>query len=307
MKAALIRAYGDAIDVTETDAPEIVEGAVLIDVHAASLNPIDHIVVDGHLKSMIDVPFPHVIGYDVSGIVSAVGAGVTSVKAGDAVFARQRQEDAGALAEVALVHEMDLAKVPAGVSHEQAASLPLAGLTAWQALFDKAGLKEGQKVLVHAGSGGVGTLAIQIAKHAGAHVTTTVGARNMALARDLGADVVIDYGAEKFEDAGDDFDVVFDMIGGETLKRSFAIVRKGGHVVSIKGQDEDGLAEKHGVHFDWFFMEPNGAQLAELGELVATGVVRTVIDKTYALDDAAAAMADMRDGHATGKLVVKVR
>ena len=217
MKAALIQDYATAVEIAEIDAPELKEDSVLIDVHAASLNPIDNILRAGYMKDMMPLTFPFVMGYDVSGEVIEVGAKVKSVKVGDTVFARPNQEDAGAIAEVARLKENELAIKPAGMSHTDAASVPLAGLTAWQALMTHGKLQKGHKVLIHAGSGGVGTYAIQIAKHFGAYVATTTSAKNAELVKRLGADVVIDYKTQKFQEELSDYDLVFDMLGGETL------------------------------------------------------------------------------------------
>ena len=207
---------------------------------------------------------------------------------------------------MARVKESELALKPANLSHAEAASVPLVGMTAWQALITKGDLKKGDKVLIHAGSGGVGTLAIQIAKHFGAHVATTCSAQNADLVRRLGADVVIDYKTQSFEDELSDYDLVLDMLGGETLNRSFKVLKKGGMLVSIKGQDTDNLAPKHGVRFEWFFMEPDGAMLAELGNLIEDGIVTTVIDSTYPMPQTAEAYDALREGHAVGKIVVTV-
>lgn len=307
MKAAIINNYASDIEIGEIEEPRIAEDSVLIDVHAASLNPIDNIVRAGHMKDYIPVSFPHVMGYDVSGVVREVGVNVTKFKPGDAVYARPNQEDAGSLAEVARVKESELALKPTRISHAEAASIPLAGLTAWQALIDKADLQPGQKILIHAGSGGVGTLAIQIAKHLGATVATTTSAKNADLVRSLGADVVIDYKTQKFEDVVDDYDVVFDMLGGETMNRSFTVLKKGGILVSIKGQDTDNKAAEHGVRFEWFFMAPDGAQLTELSALIEAGVVKPVIDSTYQLSAVSDAYEHLADGHAVGKIVVALK
>lgn len=306
MKAAIIRDYDTEIEIADIDAPELHDDAVLIAVHAASLNPIDYILQSGVMKEMIALNFPHVMGFDVSGTITQIGKDVTGLNVGDEVFARPNQDDAGAIAEVARVKSNELALKPKNITHAQAASVPLAGLTAWQALITKGNLKEGDKVLIHAGSGGVGTLAIQIAKHFGAHVATTCSARNMDLVRDLGADVVIDYKAQNFEDELSDYDLVFDMLGGETLNRSFKVLKKGGTLVSIKGQDTDNLAPAHDVRFEWFFMEPDGAMLTDLGNLIEDGTVRTVIDSTYSMDQTVKAYADLKDGHAVGKIVVTI-
>ena len=306
MKAATIAGYEAPVAITEIDKPALKNDSVLIKVHAASLNPIDNILRSGVMKEIMPLSFPHVMGYDVSGEVVEVGEGVSAFKVGDAVFARPNQEDAGAIAEFARVKEGELALKPANISHAQAAAVPLAGLTAWQALVTRGNIKKGDKVLIHAGSGGVGTFAIQIAKHFGAYVTTTVSARNFDLVKKLGADEVIDYKAQKFEDELSDYDLVFDMLGGETLNRSFKVLKKGGVLVSIKGQDTDNLAPKHDVRFEWFFMEPDGTMLAELGNLIEDGIVTTVIDSTYPMARTAEAYDALQEGHAVGKIVVTV-
>jgi NADPH:quinone reductase-like Zn-dependent oxidoreductase len=307
MKAAIIKAYAARIEIADIEEPRINEDSVLISVHAAGLNPIDNILRAGHMKDYLPISFPHVMGYDVSGVVREVGANVTRFKPGDAVYARPNQEDAGALAEVARIKEDELALKPANISHAEAASIPLAGLTAWQAIVDKAGLKKDQKILIHAGSGGVGTLAIQIAKHLGAYVATTTSAKNADLVGSLGADKVIDYKTDKFDELLSGYDVVFDMMGGETMNRSFKVLKKGGVLVSIKGQDSDGNAEKYGVRFEAFFMSPDGAQLAELSALIKSGAVKPVIDSSYELSAASAAYDHLADGHAVGKIVVTIR
>ena len=306
MKAAVINDYETPIELADVDKPVLKDDSVLIKVHAASLNPIDDILRSGEMKEMMPLTFPHIMGYDVSGEVIEVGSAVTGFSVGDAVFARPNQVDAGAIAEFARVKDTELALKPSNISHAEAASVPLAGLTAWQALFTKGNLKKGDKVLIHAGSGGVGTFAIQIAKNAGAHVATTCSARNADLVRKLGADVVIDYKTQAFENEVSDYDLVIDMLGGETLKRSFKVLKKGGSLVSIKGQDTDELAAQHDVRFEWFFMEPNGPMLAELGSLIESGIVTPVIDSTYPMDQTGAAYEALADGHAVGKIVVTV-
>ena len=232
---------------------------------------------------------------------------VNNIKIGDEVFARPNQTDAGSVAEFARIQEDELAIKPSNMTHEQAASVPLAGLTAWQALVTKGNIKEGDKVLVHAGSGGVGTVAIQIAKHFGAFVATTTSGKNADLVKELGADLVIDYTTQKFEDELSDYDLVIDTIGGETLARSFEVLKKGGTMVSVKSQDNDNLAEKYGVHFEWFFMSPDGKMLAELAKLISDGTVKTVIDSTFAMDQAADAFEKLATGRAVGKIVVTVK
>jgi NADPH:quinone reductase-like Zn-dependent oxidoreductase len=305
VKAATIAGYESPIAIIEIDKPLLKSDCVLVKVHAASLNPIDNVLRSGALKDSMPLSFPFVMGFDVSGEIVEIGQDVRHFKVGDAVFARPKQEDAGAVAQYARVGESELALKPTNLSHAKAASVPLAGLTAWQALVTEGKLKKGEKVLIHAGSGGVGTLAIQIAKHLGAHVATTVSEGNMDLVKSLGADQVIDYKNQSFEDEVSDLDLVFDMIGGDTLNRSFATLKKGGKIVSIKGEDSDGLAQKHGVHFETLWMKPDGAMLAELAALIEQGVIQPVIDSTYAMQDVAAAYHHLADGHAVGKVVIQ--
>jgi NADPH:quinone reductase-like Zn-dependent oxidoreductase len=306
MKAATISDYNAAVAITEINKPILKDDSVLIKVHAVGLNPIDNTLRSGVMKEAMPLTFPHVMGFDVAGEVAEVGKDVHNFKVGDAVFARPNQGDAGAIAEFARVKESELALKPTNLSYAQAASVPLAGLTAWQALLTKGHLKKGDKVLIHAGSGGVGSFAIQIAKHVGAHVATTVSTKNIKVVKTLGADKVIDYTAQQFEDEISDYDLVFDMIGGDTLDRSFKVLKKGGTMISIKGQDGAGLAEKHGVHFETLWMTPDGAMLAELGVLLSKGIVKTVTDSTFAMDEVDDAYAQLAKGHAVGKVVIEV-
>jgi NADPH:quinone reductase-like Zn-dependent oxidoreductase len=278
-----------------------------VEVFAASLNPIDNILRAGFLRQMLELTFPHVKGYDVSGTVVEIGKNVKSVKIGDEVFARPNQMDAGSVAEFARIQEDELAIKPSNMTHEQAASIPLAGLTAWQALVTKGMIKKGSKVLIHAGSGGVGTLAIQIAKHFGAFVATTTSGKNTGLVKELGADLVIDYTTQNFEEELSDCDLVIDTIGGETLTRSFKVLKKGGTMVSVKSQDNENLAEKYGVHFEWFFMSPDGKMLSELAKLISQGAVKTVIDSVFHMDQAAQAFDRLSTGRAKGKIVIAVK
>ncbi len=307
MKAAIIQDYGTAIELAQTEKPSLKDDSVIIDVHAASLNPIDNILRSGVMKDMLPLSFPHVMGYDVSGVVVEVGKLVKSVKIGDAVLARPNQEDAGAIAEFARLKENELAIKPAGVSHTNAASVPLAGLTAWQALVTKGNLKKGEKVLIHAGSGGVGTYAIQIAKHFGAYVATTTSSKNADLVKSLGADVVIDYKTQKFQEKLNDYDLVFDMLGGDSITESFKVLKKGGALISIKGQDTEDLASKYGVRFEWFFMSPDGSMLAELIALIDSGSVKPVIDSTFSIEQVSEAYDRLDTGRSVGKIVVTVK
>ncbi len=307
MKAAVFHEYEGPVEIAEVTRPELQNESVLIAVHAASLNPIDNILRAGYLRQMLELSFPHVKGYDVSGTVVEVGKDVKSVKVGDEVFARPNQMDAGSVAEFARIQEGELALKPANMTHEQAASVPLAGLTAWQALVSKGDIKQGDKVLIHAGSGGVGTFAIQIAKHFGAFVATTTSGKNADLVKELGADLVIDYTTQTFEDVLSDYDLVIDTIGGETLARSFEVLKKGGTMVSVKSQDTDNLAQKYGVHFEWFFMSPDGKMLTELAKMISEGTVKTVIDSTFQMDQAAEAFDRLATGRAKGKIIIAVK
>ncbi len=226
---------------------------------------------------------------------------------GDEVFGRANGMQAGTMAEYAAIKASDLAHKPSSIDHAVAAGVPLVGLTAWQALFDKGGLNKGQRVLIHAGSGGVGTLAIQIAKEAGAWVATTASAKNKDLVLGLGADQFVDYTSERFEDVVESVDLVIDMLGDETLARSFDVVKPGGAVVSIKGDAPAGLADERGVDFHSFFMEPSGKQLTELAALIDAGKVRPILDRTFPLDEVAAAYAYAQSGVGAGKVAVTIR
>lgn len=307
MKAAIIQDYGTVVEIAEIEKPSLQEDSVIIEVQAASLNPIDNILRAGYLKEMLPLTFPHVMGYDVSGVVVEVGKHVESVKIGDSVLARPNQEDAGAIAEFARLKESELAIKPESLSHKMAASVPLAGLTAWQALMTKGNLQKGDKVLIHAGSGGVGTYAIQIAKHFGAYVATTTSSKNTELVQSLGADLVIDYKTQKFQEQLSDYDLVFDMLGGETITESFKVLKKGGALISIKGQDTDDLAVKYGVRFESFFMSPDGKMLAELLALIDSGSVKPVIDSVFPVEQVADAYDRLATGRAVGKIVVTVK
>ncbi|MBZ0131736.1 MAG: NADP-dependent oxidoreductase [Rhodocyclaceae bacterium] len=333
MKAAFIRRYGgnDVVELGELPAPQAGPGELLVAVQAASVNPVDFKIRDGMLKMIIPFGFPLILGNDFSGVVQAVGAGVTRFRPGDAVFARMDKRRIGAFAEFAVVAEADAAAKPTNLTHIEAAAVPLAGLTAWQALFEIGGLKAGQKVLIHGGSGGVGTFAIQLAHHAGATVATTVGARNAELARRLGADIVIDYKTQRFEDVVSGYDLVLDTQAGDILHRSFAVLKRGGVLVSIAGKPDGRLvrefglnpllgvlldflsrkslrlAKRHGVRYEYLFMHPSGEQLAQLGRLLAEGSVRTGIDKVFPLEQVREALAYCEAGHATGKVVVEVK
>lgn len=350
MKAAFIRCYGgnEVVELGELPEPQAGPGELLVEVHAASVNPVDFKIRDGLLKPILPFRFPLILGNDLSGVVQAVGAGVTRFRTGDAVYARMDKRRIGAFAEFAVVAEADAAQKPANLTHVEAAAVPLAALTAWQALFEVGGLNHhaplsplagrgagergaAQKVLIHAGSGGVGTFAIQFAHHAGATVAATAGARNAGLVRGLGADIVIDYKTQRFEDVVGDCDLVLDTQAGDIRHRSFAVLKRGGVLVSIAGKPDGRLvrefglnpllgvvldflnrkslrlARRHGVRYEYLFMHPSGAQLEEICRLIEAGSVRPVVDKVFPLARVREALAYSEAGHATGKVVVEVK
>lgn len=307
MKAAVIRAYGTLIEIADVPQPALLADSVLIEVHAASVNPVDGFVQAGYLREMMPITFPFTMGFDLSGVVVKVGDQVSKFKPGDEVYSRPNGMQAGTIAEYAVIKAEELAIKPANISHEEAASIPLVGLTAWQALVAKGNLKKGQKVLIHAGAGGVGTLAIQMAKHLGAEVATTTSAVNTEMVKALGADVVIDYKTQKFEEALSDYDLVLDMMGGEILEKSFTILKKGGCLISIKGEDSKGLAEQYGVRFEAFFMWPSGEMLSQLAQLISEGALKPVIDRTFSIDQVQEAYAYLQTGRAKGKVVIQVK
>jgi NADPH:quinone reductase-like Zn-dependent oxidoreductase len=307
MRAAILTEYGTDPQIADVDRPDLPDDSVMIEVHAASINPIDWIIMAGYVQEMLPYPLPWTVGYDISGVVTEVGPHAAGLSIGDEVFGRANGMQAGTMAEYAAIKASDLAVKPANISHAEAAGVPLVGLTAWQALFDKGGLQSGQRVLIHAGSGGVGTLAIQIAKNAGAWVATTASAKNKDLVLGLGADQFVDYANETFEDVIDEVDLVIDMLGEDTLARSFDVVKHGGTIVSIKGDAPDGLAAARGVEFHSFFMEPSGEQLTKIADLIRDGAVRPILDSTFPLEDVAAAYAHAQTGHPVGKVAVTVR
>jgi 2-desacetyl-2-hydroxyethyl bacteriochlorophyllide A dehydrogenase len=307
MKAAIIRDYGKEVEIADIPKPELLADSVLIEVHGASINPVDNIIRAGYMKEYIPISFPFTMGYDVSGVVVEVGSKVSNFKKGDEVYSRPTGNIAGTIAEYTVVNEQEIAVKPANITHQEAASLPLAGLTAWQALVAKGNLQKGQKVLIHAGSGGVGTLAIQMAKHLGAYVATTTSTTNVDMVKRLGADEVIDYKKQNFEDVLSEFDLVIDMMGGEILEKSFKVLKKGGTLISIKGQDPNELAKQYGVHFDSFFMWPSGEMLTQLAQLISDGVLKPVIDRSYSIDQTQEAYDYLQTGRVKGKVVIAVK
>lgn len=308
MKAVRIHNYGglEVLKFEDAPRPKTGSGEVLIRVHAAAVNPVDWKVRAGYLKGHIPYPLPFIPGWDVSGVVEATGPGVMEFKKGDEVYSRPDITRNGAYAEYIVVKASEVALKPRSVDHVHAAAIPLAALTAWQALFDVAGLTAGQKILVHAAAGGVGSFAVQLAKWKGAHVIGTASARNQSFLRGLGVDEPIDYEKARFEDVVHDVDVVFDTIGGDTQQRSWKVLKKGGILVSIISQPSAEEAAKHGVRPGYVFVQPNAAELAEIAKLVDSGKVKPVVETVLPLSEARRAQELSEAGHTRGKIVLKV-
>lgn len=330
MKAAYIQRYGNINDVQlgEQSKPTLTENAVLVKVHAASINPLDLRVLEGEFKTILPVQFPFILGNDFAGIVVEVGANVIQFKVGDNVYAKTDLN--GAFAEYTVVKQSSLALKPDNISMELAASLPLVSLTAWQALVEIANVQAGQKVLIHTGSGGVGSIAIQLAKHLGAIVATTTSSKNIAWVKALGADIIIDYKTTDFEQELKDYDVVLDTQGGSILEKSLNVLKRGGRIVSISGPPDRNLAEainanwllkciipllswsirhkakKRGITYSFLFMQPNGQQLSEISKLVESGKINPIVDKTYGLSEIKDAFQYVNTGRAKGKVVLKI-
>lgn len=307
MKAIRLHDYGDRSVLRHEDAPIPAPAAdeVLVKVRAAGVNPVDWKVRAGYLKGRIDYALPLVPGWDVAGEIVALGEKVTGWKAGDAVYSRPDISRQGSYAEYVAVRASEIGRKPASLDWQHAAAVPLAALTAWQALFEFARLERGERVLIHAGSGGVGLFAIQLAKTRGAHVITTTSARNVDLVKSLGADTVIDYGKQDFRTLRD-IDVVFDTLGGETQAGSWQTLRRGGRLVSIVDLPDAAAAERHQVAAHFCFVQPSADQLGQIGELIDAGKLKVVLDSVYPLAEAAQAHEKSESGRARGKIVLQV-
>lgn len=333
MKAYSISKYSkdDKMQLVDIPEPNIGENEVLVAIHATAINQLDNKLKEGEFKLLLPYKFPLILGHDFAGVVTKIGQKVNRFKVGDEVFARSADFHIGTFAEYIAVNENDLALKPKNISMEEAASIPLVALTAWQAFVDKAQLKKGQKVFIQAGSGGVGTIAIQLAKHWGATVATTASANNFELLKSLGADVVIDYKTQDFETILKDYDLVLNSQDEKTLSKSLRILKRAGKVVSISGPPdaafgkELGLswfmkmvisflnrkvrkqAKKLDVDYSFLFMKANGKQLLAIADLIETGVISPVIDKVFQFEEMNEAMEYVSSGRAKGKVVVKVR
>lgn len=333
MKAFILERYGKkrALRLADMPEPELRDDEALVQVHAAGVNQLDARIRDGAFKLILPYRLPLILGHDVAGVVVKVGSRVRQFKPGDEVYARADDFRIGTFAEFVPVKEASLALKPKGLTMEEAASIPLVGLTAWQALVEQAELKQGQKVFIQAGSGGVGTFAIQLAKQLGATVATTTSTANVALVKRLGADVVIDYKTQDFEKVLRDYDVVLHSQDGKTLEKSFRVLQRGGQLISISGPPSPEFgkaiaapgfvrlvmrllsagvrrnARRLGVGYAFLFMKANGAQLRDITRLIDAGAIRPVIDKVFPFESIPEAMAYVDSGRAKGKVVVKVK
>jgi NADPH:quinone reductase-like Zn-dependent oxidoreductase len=332
MKAFIIDRYGSRARVRAGDMPEPVmrEDDVLVQIHAAGVNQLDSKIRLGEFKLLLPYRFPLILGNDVAGVVLKVGARVRRFKPGDEVYARPDQDRIGTFAELIAIEEDSVAKKPKNLTMEEAASIPLVGLTAWQALIEKGGLLKGQKAFIQAGSGGVGTFAIQLAKHLGATVATTTSTDNVKLVRGLGADIVIDYKKDDFEHVLSGYDVVLNSLDKLTLEKSFRVLKPGGRLISISGPPDPNFARDMGaswmlkvamrvlsyrvrakakrrqVDYSFLFMRANGDQLTKITALIESGIIRPVMDRVFPFDSTDEALAYVEAGRARGKVVVQV-
>lgn len=308
MKAVRMQGYGgtEVLRVEEAPLPQPAAGEVRVRVVGAAVNPVDWKIRRGYLKDFIPHRFPLIPGWDVSGVVDALGEGAERFKLGDAVYSRPDIARDGTYAEFVVIRESELAFKPATISHIEAASLPLAGITAWQALVGIAKVQAGQRVLVHAAAGGVGSLAVQIAKARGAHVIGTASGPNRALVESLGVDQFVDYRQETLAQAVQPVDAVFDTVGGAVQEASWPLLKAGGVLVSVTDPPPQERAQAQGVRGEFLFIEPNAAVLAELARLVEGGKVRPLIGAEFALDDIARAHELSESGRARGKIVLYV-
>jgi NADPH:quinone reductase-like Zn-dependent oxidoreductase len=309
MKAIRIHNYGgpEVLHYEDAPRPEPQAGEVLVRVHAAGVNPIDWKVREGHVKDFWSHKFPLILGWDLSGVVEELGRGVSRFKIGDEVYSVPDPNRDGAYAEYIVVRESELALKPKLLHHIPAATVPLAALTVWQSLFDTAQLQPGQRVLIHAGSGGVGHLAVQLAKWKGAYVFATASTKNKDLLRKLSVDEPIDYTQQRFEDVARNIDVVLDTIGGETQERSWSVLKKGGNLVSLVQPPSEEKAKELGVRAVFVGVQANGEQLAEIAKIIDSGKLAPVIDRILPLSEAGRAHELSQSGHVRGKIVLRVK
>lgn len=328
MKAFVVTHYGpDGLEAADVPAPGVGPRDVLVDIRAASINPLDKMVRNGEFKQLLKYKRPFVLGHDLAGVITKVGADVRGLEVGDEVYARPRDLRIGAFAEQIAIDAEDVALKPRSLSFEEAAAVPLVALAAWQALVDVADVQPGQKVLVHAGAGGLGSTVIQVARHLGAHVATTAHTKDVDRVRALGADEVIDYTRQDFTQVVSGYDVVLDSLGAASLDKSLTVLKPGGLAISVVGPPDPAFAaqlgqpllkpvmallsrkvrrraRRLGVRYSFFFMRASGAQLASLAALYDAGTLRPVLDRTFPFDRTLDAMAHVEQGKANGKVVV---
>ena len=333
MKAFIVKRYGkkEKLHLTEIAEPVVKENDVLVQIHSAGVNLLDTKIKNGEFKMILPYKTPFGLGHDVAGVVTKIGSQVNRLKVGDEIYARPADHRIGTFAEYISLNENDVATKPKNISMEEAASIPLVGLTAWQALIEKANLIKGQKVFIQAGSGGVGTFAIQLAKYLGATVATTTSAANIDLVKSLGADIVIDYRKDDFETILKDYDVVLNSQDTKTLEKSLRILKPNGKVISISGPPDPAFGLEIGanwflkivfkflsagirkkakglaVNFSFLFMRAEGEQLSQITKLIEAGAIKPVLDKVFPFEQTNEAMSYIEAGRAKGKVVVKVK
>ena len=308
MKAIVVHEFGgpEVLRYEDTPKPAPKENEMLIRVIAAGVNPVDDGLRSGHYSKYFGPKPPFTPGSDIAGVVEKTGVQITKLKVGDAVYAYLDLDRGGGYAEYALANEKEAALKPNSLTFEEAAATPIVALTAWQALIDTAKLSPGQTVLIHGGSGGVGTFAIQIAKARGAKVLATASTPNQDLLKQLGADVAIDYTKQKFEDVAKDVDVVLDCVGKDTLQRSYGVVKKGGFIVTLVASPDPVQLEKHGIHGSDLSVAPNSGELADITKLIEQKKIKVVVSNALPLTEAAKAQEQAATRHTRGKIVLKV-
>ncbi|MCT2345823.1 NADP-dependent oxidoreductase [Niallia taxi] len=309
MKAVVINQYGSKEELVEQEVnkPNAEANQVVLKLEATSINPIDWKLREGYLKEIFDWEFPIILGWDAAGVITDIGSNVTKWNVGDRVFSRPETTRRGTYAEYIAIEEHLLAKLPDSISYEEAAAVPLAGLTAWQALFTHGHLKEGETVLIHAGAGGVGIFAIQLAKYSGAHVITTASEKNHALLYSLGADQVIDYKKENFEEVLKDVDLVFDTMGGEVAENSYKVLKQNtGRLITIVGEPNHDTAKSHNVSAKGIWLQPDGEQLQKMADLMEEKKIKSIVGATFPFSRQGIydAHALSETHHAVGKIVI---
>jgi len=333
MKAFVINKYSKngSLQFTEMNVPEVKDQDILVDIHAAGVNLLDSKIKTGEFKLILPYKLPLILGHDVAGVITKVGKNVKKFKVGDEVYARVRDHRIGTFAEFIAINEADAALKPKNLSMEEAASIPLVALTAWQVLVEKAKIQKGQKVFIQAGSGGVGTIAIQLAKHLGATVATTASAKSFDLLEKLGADIVIDYKNSDFENRLSNYDAVLNSQDPKTLEKSLRILKSGGKLISISGPPTPDFAKEikapwfvkiilslissgirkkakaKNVDYSFLFMKADGEQLNEITKLIEAGIIEPILDKVFPFDKTNEALSYVESGRAKGKVVIRIK